>query len=200
MWLSPKEGTEGDMERLPHWPETIEVKETVWRDYYTGHEMEDFVRPWFDSSNDAKLENDYNCLSLVTGNELEWLEWQCGSYDMSCPCQYHQQPLLRLRGLCWDNTLHSLYTPVQLPGDPTNMLLVGQYTTRIEYDATTRLWTMTDARTNVTATSRASKLSYVLGKHTWTIIKETSPCNPSQEEEYALQEGEWTIDSSNLAP
>ena len=60
-------------------------------------------RPWFDFRNDTEQGEDYNCLSLKTGNEKwnnSWVELQCTSYETSCPCKYQQQPLLRLRGLC----------------------------------------------------------------------------------------------------
>ena len=208
MCLAAKEGTEGDMERLPHWPETIEVNETVWRDYYTGERMEEFARPWF-SNHDAWLGDEFNCLGLDTRQpwEMSWNEFHCNSYEMTCPCQYQQQPILRLRGLCsgsgletFDKFLGTLYTPVQLPGDPANMLLVGGVNTRIEYDKINRQWTMTDARFSVTATSRASKLSYVLGKHKWNITNDVYECHEGQPYTAQLkltgcdQEGEFTCD------
>ena len=131
MWLAAKEGTQGDMERLPHWPETMEANETVWRDYYTGERLEEYPRPW-EWDHDARNGEDDNCLALYTDLpwEMSWFEDDCwASYDMSCPCQYQQRPLLRLRGLCGlyytSEILDGLYTTVQLPGDPNNMLLVG---------------------------------------------------------------------------
>ena len=67
---------------------------------------------------------------------MRWNEWQCHSLPRGCPCSYPTQPLLRLRGLCsplpdWD------YSPKQLPDNPGNMIILGQYTTRIEYNDTT---------------------------------------------------------------
>ena len=202
--LAVTEGeVDGKLTRPDHWPQHIEVKETVWRDYYTGERLEEYARPWY-PGHDANFGEDYNCLALTTNQpwSTSWFEWQDYSYNMRCPCQYQQKPLLRLRGLCkilvTSFILDKQYTPVQLPGDPTNMLLVGKMHTRIEYDETTSKWTMTDARSSLTAISKASKKSYVLGKHTWTIFDDKSSCNPSQDEEYALQDGKWTLDSSNI--
>ena len=70
MWVAAKEGTEGDMERLPHWPETIEANDTVWRDYYTGERMEEYARPWY--SSDAWEGEDYNCLARYTDEPWAW--------------------------------------------------------------------------------------------------------------------------------
>ena len=124
MWVAAKEGTEGDMERLPHWPEIIEVNETVWRDYYTGERLEEYARPWY-GDHDARYGENENCLALYTDLPWEesWYELLCESYDKSCPCQYQQQPILRLRGVCWGLPLDTFYIPVQLrsPGSCTGV-------------------------------------------------------------------------------
>ena len=202
-WMAAQEGTKY-MERLPHWPETTEAKETWWRDFYTGEKMEEFARPWF--GDDASFGDDYNCMFLATDRpwEQSWGEWKCVSYDMSCPCQYQQRPLLRVRGLCGihytSGPLDWLYLPMQLPGDPTNILLMGRYSNRIEYDATNRQWTITDAKSSVSAVSYATQLSYVLGKHQWEITNDLH-CNrkePNYTRPLKLtgcdQEGEFTCD------
>merc|ERR1712212_1360321 len=41
--------------------------------------------------------------------------------------------------------------------------------TRIEYNDTSSQWILTNANSDVRAVSRATKVSYVLGKHEWTI-------------------------------
>ena len=204
-WLAAIEGSEGPggvgypLERLSHWPETIEPNETVWRDYYTGERIEEYPKPYM-WDHDNWYGEDCNCMlwHVDTNWDTSWDEWTCHSFDMACPCQYQQQPLLRLRGLCWELTLDTLYTPVQLPMDPANMMLVGQTTSRIEYNASSSQWILTDAKSSVIAKSRATKQSYVLGKHTWTIINDKSPCNPLQKEEYDLQDEKWTEDISSF--
>ena len=55
------------------------------------------------------------------------------------------------------------------------MIILGLLTTRIEY--TTSQWILTDAKSEVTAISRANKLSYLLGKHKWTISNDDYECS-----------------------
>ena len=52
--------------------------------------------------------------------------------------------------------------------DFTRLTLVG-LRTLIEFDATERIWILTDAESNVTGVSRAPHNSYTLGRHNWTI-------------------------------
>ena len=61
------------------------------------------------------------------------------------------------------------FSPKQLPQDPGNMIMVGQISTRIEYNDLTSQWILKDAEYDVTAVSEATKVSYLLGKHSWTI-------------------------------
>ena len=69
------------------------------------------------------------------------------------------------------------FTPKQLPGNPGNMILLGKRTTSIEYNDTSSQWVLTDANSDVTAVSRATELSYLLGKHKWTISNDYHECN-----------------------
>ena len=93
-----------------------------------------------------------------------------------------------------DNT----YTPVQLAGDPNNMLLLGHEHTRIEFNDSTNLWTLTDAKSIVSATSRSTKVSYVLGKHTWEVANDVYECHKGEPYTTQLkltgcdQQGEFT--------
>ena len=117
---------------------------------------------------------------------------------MSCPCSYPAQPLLMLRGLCSSSLIYPLFSLKQLPGNPGNMILLGYFTTRIEYNDTSRQWMLSDARYDVTALSKASKLSYVLGKHNWTISNDNYECNEGKPYKTMLKltgcqkEGEFT--------
>ena len=107
-----------------------------------------------------------------------WHEWECEAYDTSCPCSYLAQPLLRLLGLCSTSLIDDwLFTPKQLSGNPGNMILLGMFTTRIEYNDTSSQWMLTSAKSDITAVSEASKLSYLLGKHNWTISNDIYECN-----------------------
>ena len=83
------------------------------------------------------------------------------------------------------------------------MILLGRGTTRIEYNDTTSQWTLTSAKNamhKVTATSGATKLSYVLGKHEWTISNDDYQCNKGKPYTAVLKltgckENEFTCDN-----
>ena len=57
------------------------------------------------------------------------------------------------------------------------MIFLSGIASRIEYNDTTNQWILTDALSDVTAMSRATKLSYLLGKHKWTISNDAFECN-----------------------
>ena len=57
------------------------------------------------------------------------------------------------------------------------MILLGKRTTRIEYNDTSSQWVLTDAKSDVTGVSRATKVSYLLGKHDWTISNDDYECH-----------------------
>ena len=50
-------------------------------------------------------------------------------------------------------------------------------------------WTMTDALSNVAATSRASKVSYVMGKHTFTLNTSQPQCESTVEDKVLV----WSV-------
>ena len=221
MWMAV---TEGDVDKKlakpEHWPsmepdnpseETLSATEGVWRDYYTGEKVnvEANYPDWY-PKHDTRYGEEYNCLGLYTDQAWEkipvdgWFEWQCiltyDSYGMSCPCEYQRPPLLSLRGLCGggDSPMDNTFTPVQLAGDPNNMLLLGHEHTRIEFNDSTNLWTLTDAKSIVSATSRSTKVSYVLGKHTWEVANDVYECHKGEPYTTQLkltgcdQQGEFT--------
>ena len=171
--------------RLPYlWlAVTDEEKEGVWRDYYTQQQLETGVAwPWYSRGGDTDVGDEENCLSMYTDEPLNytWHEKQCSSYEMACPCQYEMQPILRMRGLCWHNTLDLLYTPKQLATSPNDLIILGQYTSHIQYSDSSSQWILTDAVSNVTAVSDATKVSYVLGKHEWTVSNDVFLCHKGQ--------------------
>ena len=209
--------TEGDRDlelaRLEHWPETeivnnvtqkLEAEETIWRDFYTGERLGDWQKPWYDMNNtDTAYGESSNCMRVYTGANVwknSWFEFTCTSYDQSCPCSYPVQPILRLRGACRSSSIDSLFSPKQLPDNPGNMLMIGRATTRIAYNESASVWMLTDVSAPVTATSKASKTSFVLGRHTWTISNDDYMCNEGREYTTMLKmtgcnpDGEFTCD------
>ena len=109
---------------------------------------------------------------------ISWEEWECHSFDNACPCQYPRQPLLRLRGLCKDSAIaDTLFTLKQLPKDPDNLMILGKTTTQIMYNNEGSHWRLNDAKSDVTAVSRSPKVSYLLGKHNWTVSNDAFECS-----------------------
>ena len=71
------------------------------------------------------------------------------------------------------------YTPKQLARSPKDVFLVG-IRSQINYNNTSELWVITEALTNFRAESRATKVSYVLGKHMWKVTGDVFACNEGQ--------------------
>ena len=53
--------------------------------------------------------------------------------------------------------------------DPTGIIMIGQLSAQIWYNASLSQWILQDMNTNITATTEASQHSFALGKHNWTI-------------------------------
>ena len=180
MWLSATEGDKNNkLDRLDHWPETelvnnqtekLEAVEAVWRDFYTGQRLDNWTN---DADDGSWVGETRNCMLLNPDWDtvLFWYEWECITHDSSCPCSYPAQPLLRLRGLSAAGLIDDLFTPKQLPANPGSIILLGDWSTRIEYNEISSQWVPTDLKSNVKAVSKATQLSYLLGKHKWTISK-----------------------------
>ena len=100
LWLS---ATEGDVNlnlgELDHWPEGESAREGVWRDYYSGHELDNYTRPWRSDQKDEILGESNNCI-YIDPSSLTWREWECFTDKMGCPCKSENPPMIRLRGFC----------------------------------------------------------------------------------------------------
>ena len=84
MWLSV---TEGDVDEklttLDHWPETeivnnetkkLEAAETAWRDFYTGHRLDNWTKPYLSENKDASRGKTDNCIVAFT--DVPWnISW-----------------------------------------------------------------------------------------------------------------------------
>ena len=169
----------GGLRCFDHLPENRVPSTDVWRDYYTGEQSESFsVVP--------SPSNDGNCYCILVtfswSKETEevWTKTFCSYPDeFSCACQSRKHPpMLRLQGICGASTLRGtgsdrtqglLFTPRQSNTDPSNLFFVSRRGVLVEFSETEDKWMITDATSNFTATSRASKRSYVLGKHNWTF-------------------------------
>ena len=78
------------------------------------------------------------------------------------------------------------------------MILLGEHTSTIAYDVEKSVWKLTDAESDVTAESKATKASYVIGRHHWTITNDSTFCNEGRPYSTDLkltgcrQDGEFT--------
>ena len=191
IWLSATEGDTGlELGDLDHWPEGVEAEEGVWRDYYTGEQLENFARPWENSNKDKDLVDTYNCIVFnpTLAKPRTWVEWQCGGQPRGCPCAFDSPPLVQLRGFCPDTLLEQQrYAVTQSATDPNNIIMVGFQSARIQYDFSLGHWVYSDPRLNVTAKSRASQKSFVLGKHNWTISGDSYQCSKDKDYEIELK-------------
>ena len=144
IWLS---ATEGDVDlqlgKLEHWPDGVKANESVWRDYYTGEQLENYTKPWVDSQKDTKRGGNYNCILFnpKLSEESSWQEKQCHQLDKLCPCTYDTTPLIRLRGFCPDTLVeHVRYRVKQSSSDPRKIVMVGYKSARIEYNISLSQW------------------------------------------------------------
>lgn len=182
VWLS---ATEGDIEktlgRPEHWSENVDVEESVWRDYYTGIELDNYIKPWWTLMNDTQNGETSNCLKYTprVWPARSWIEFHCYTYDSGCPCQYQHTPILRLLATCPGSVLDKEYIPKQLPNNP-EIIILGKDHSKLQYDDTLGLWVLNDARFQVSATTEATRESYVLGKHNWTIKGDGKACGKGE--------------------
>ena len=193
IWLS---ATEGDIEEHlgepDHWPEEISAKEGVWRDYYTGKQLENYDKPWASNHGDAERDTMFNCIYFmpIVPETRSWGEWQCHNPGglISCPCQFETSPIINLRGVCPDSLVeHSRFTIKQLATDPANILMVGRHSARISYNSKVRQWILKDVRQNITAKTQASRRSYALGRNSWTVSGDNHKCSEGKDYTLALK-------------
>ena len=57
---------------------------------------------------------------------------------------------------------------------------MGKDTAQIRYNDSSKQWVLTDAVSSVRAESKATKVSYVLGKHKWEVTGDVYACNEGQ--------------------
>ena len=196
------------VKRLPHWNQTevvdnkvvaLEAMEGVWRDYYSGGRLEDFPKPW-KSGHDKDSWKRF--LIMDTSQQLEnsWDQNRRSWFDMGCLCEYDYKydlsydrpPLLILWGVEECSELRTKdfysglqYTPKQSILSPESVFYVGGMSTQIHYNDSSKMWILTEAVSKVKAATTASKESFALGKHSWTITGANPSCHG--EESYTTE-------------
>ena len=99
LWLSATEGDKNNhLSHLDHWPKEIDAGEGVWRDFFTGVEIDNYTKPWESSTEDSERGIGFNCI-YYHHSQRTWKEWQCKQpLGRGCPCIYKTRPVLNLRG------------------------------------------------------------------------------------------------------
>ena len=142
IWLSATEGANG-LVKLDHWPKGVEAAEGIWRDYYTGEQLENYTKPWWGSNEDKNVGDTFNCIYILpTWEETRnWYEWQCKGFARGCPCTYDSPPLIHIWGFCPGTLLeHFVYTFSQSATDPNNIIFVGIKSAQMEYNSSLSQW------------------------------------------------------------
>ena len=198
-------GFANELVKPPHWPEDIVPTEGVWRDYYTGEQLDNYHYPWW-GNHPTVNGNDSNCLRWCPDRNWtqSWLESDCLMSSSGCPCEQattagniweypgntweHPGPtgvLFRLRGLCpnslfkgQDRELGSRWTVVQDPNLPNSLFFMSGQTARIDATPDGK-FEMTITNHNATAFSWSERQTYVLGLHTWTVMSDHRTCHPA---------------------
>ena len=191
---------------LEHWPQEIrKAKEGIWRDYYTGEQLENFNQTW-DSSNDN------HCAALTKGNLISmpdsksvWVKIPCSwmlpdtfGFSTWCACQQHDlEKKLILRGTCSSSHLRGVgadiyYKPQQLSSSLDKLYFAsekgwmalspdGRFTqtlaTRIDYNVTSSRWIHSGKDFGTTAFCLAKNDTYLLGKYNWTVSNDHQQCH-----------------------
>ena len=115
-----------------------------------------------------------NCAEQVF--EDKWVDtvFNVKQYNNFSACSHEKRPNLRLRGLCPDSAVDSLYIPRNnIVGQIEYVSSKGSV---VSYDGERQLWNVNKTGSDITRSSISSKVSYILGKTNWTIENNTSVC------------------------
>ena len=185
-----------------------------WKDFYTNHKLGNFTKPW--SKQDHGV-NSRKCYLTYLTNRPQDKSWNylLGFFlNMGCICQYASKPpVLRLWGVLPCSDLRSKdfkmglqYIPKQMPASPKELFFVNKMGSQIHFNETSQEWNLVDAVSGVTATSKASRQSYLLGRHKWTVTGDDTNCKDGKSYVTDLKlsgcnpDGEFTCDNGQCIP
>ena len=97
---------------------------------------------------------------------------------LRCACQSKHQPMLKLRGLCAKSFLDTYYV-LKNEEESGQLVFYGLKRTLLVFDHQKLEWqaSILGKMENTSGYSKAPKLSFLLGTHTWIIDKDSSACN-----------------------
>ena len=160
-------------------PYTDLATEGVWLDQENMTPM--VYSEWLSGEPNGKLTE--NCGAVFLAASGTWIDVPCDSrYGFCTICTRPTQPIVRLRGLCYDSKITNIFTPINT-GFRGGLSYLGYFHTNIEYNENTLLWVATKINdpgmTPYTwATSSASKESGLLGTFEWTVYNDSRQCSP----------------------
>ena len=177
-----------------------EQDEGDWRDFF-NHQVLNFTPPWGKNEPNGGIKE--NC---IFARISAWWDAPCAWPGPFCLCQRNPSFNMRLRGLCAKSAVDKYYQPMNDYSDFTRLQLVGLLNSEIEYDGKSKNWKLSLAEANVSGISNASHNTFLLGKHSWTIIGD-SGCK-SNGEEYTSHlkltgcnvTGHFTCDDAQCVP
>ena len=174
---------------LEHWPNNIiKTEEELWRDYYTGDQLENYNETW------ATSKGRLHCAGVQpfeSTQNLRWSNLPCSrpldGRTTVCSCK-QDKPLL-LRGLCSSSKLKAIgkgqfYHPQHLQDSFDNVFFVLRHNvskpetefSKIEFNISSKQWVLSSKDSETRALSSASRESFLVGKHNWTVSKDNQEC------------------------
>ena len=150
--------------------------EGAWSDYYSNKQVDipgAMSGEWLDG---GTTENCGMMLLLWPG----WQDWACHvnkAHPLQCACQTQGQMFLTLRGLCHDSNIDQYFVPRNKNKDGQTVFY-GISRTVIEYHQDDALWhlSVVGIEEKTVATTEASKVSFLLGSHIWTVTHDNKDC------------------------
>ena len=192
LFLSVARGGNNDV-ALKHWPQHLrEAKDGLWRDYYTGENLENYNKTWWeDQGKNWGGEEMGHCATAIgeSNESLSWWPSRCSSLTdgTSTVCSCLQKKFLFIRGLCSSSNLKSSYNednedfywPQHLPASFDKVYFVswGSDFSRIDYNMTSSQWILSSKGSQTSAVSLADKETYLVGNHNWTVSNDDQRCN-----------------------
>ena len=157
---------------------TDNEEEGVWRDWYNDQPAK-YQLPFTGTGPNGGLTE--NCARIETQDK--WIDSACSIFTGWCICSNSPRPLVVLRGLCPHSYIDSLYLLRNIRGEKYKAIVfVSTVNTQIKYTGNnnwslTRIYTDGANSYNVSGRAKASQVSFVLGKNTWTIEGDNINCN-----------------------
>ena len=126
-----------------------------------------------------------------SNHRLKWSNLPCSrpldGRTTVCSCK-NDKPLL-LRGLCHSSKLKAIgkgqfYHPQHLPASFDNVFFVLRRNvskpetefSKVEFNITSKQWVLSSKDSETRALSSASRESFLVGKHNWTVSKDNQEC------------------------